>query len=86
VKIVVTQSDIELGTPDSCAFCPIALAATRAYPDADYVDVGPDRIEVHYWDGCKTDIVFRDLPMIAQQFIEDFDSGETVQPFEFELS
>lgn len=78
MRISVTDVDIRNGIQRHCRQCPLATAITRA--------TGRE-CEVH------TDhVIFRDdrvrtipLPVDAQVFRHDFDAGESVEAFEFDL-
>lgn len=80
MKITVTAADIASGRRGSSCDCPIARAIRRAGGDitADvacsyaYVGRRPHRRQLL-------------LPLSARQFMADFDHGEPVEPFEFEL-
>lgn len=73
--IKITQKDIEQGYPCECRGCPISLAAERAGM-IDPIVTNDYITELH-----KSYI----LPQVAQKFIDDFDAGVKVQPFEFEI-
>lgn len=83
VTISVTQKHIEEGIQQICNRCPIALAIRDLLPLH-----WPNDESVSVWGGAadlypsKTRLL---LPDAAIQFIEDFDIGEIVQPFSFEL-
>ena len=76
MKIDVTQEDIDRGVKGACTQCPVALALARAFPDV-YVDVATTQLLV----GDE----FIRAPSVVSIFIEDFDDGEPVQPFSFDL-
>lgn len=71
-RIEVTSEDIERGVPDNCHHCPIALAARRAGLNTPEVDSA-------FLNGMV-------LPDAATEFILDYDNGEPVEPFSFEVS
>lgn len=83
VYITVTPEDILNGErADSCK-CPIARALRRAVPHSDGVEV------------CEHFFVFHDngirwftslLPLEAVRFMEEFDAGGNVAPFEFQIT
>lgn len=81
--IRVTQEDIDHGQRGFCATCPVALAATRA--------AGREiRIGYSTWlAGTVTGWLQGErsgpLPKAVSEFIDRFDAGDPVQPFEFEL-
>lgn len=81
IRIHVTSKDIENGTIGHSGACPIALAARRAGLDTvsvdhSLVDLSSSR------DGCKE----YKMPLKAQKFVDDFDSGKKVKPFSFTLT
>lgn len=75
MKIQVTEEDIALGVPLKNVLCPVARAITRA--------VGKE--------ACVTNLYYSidtfefPLPVVAIDFIANFDIGRPVKPFEFEL-
>lgn len=80
MKISVTKTDIAKGDPGDCFSCPIALALQRK---ASKVVVGSTHADFK-WKGRKySDIC---LPREAVKFIGEFDSGESVKPFTFDLT
>lgn len=81
MKIKVTQEHIDKGERSLCAFCPVALAFKDVFPDKKVqAGIGVAIIEdakyllAEYWD----------LPREASNFIEQFDRGFPVYPFEFD--
>ena len=88
MKVSITQADIDSGRPDHTCLCPIALAIDRALRargiDIRGVQVDASRVDIAYVaDGLRWRTI--DLPESATQFIEGFDFGTGVEPFEFEL-
>jgi len=77
VTVKVTTEDIENGMKESCFHCPVARACGRAGI------VKPAVRKYAVWHG--SDRTRTELPASAQQFIEDFDNGEPVVPFSFDL-
>lgn len=76
--IKVTQKNIEEGKKCSRGWCPIA----QAMRDKFGKDCDP-RVDWHHIAlGAST---YYETPATAVQFIEDFDNGRSVEPFEFEL-
>lgn len=63
--------------------CPIALAIRELHPDAR-VDVFDNTAALTLPGG--TALLLARLPQEARRFIDRFDSGEPVEPFEFELT
>jgi hypothetical protein len=82
LHVDVTQADIEAGETGDCSNCPVALAVRRAavaagLPDADWVEVCFPRIKIGH--------VAFSFPRGIGQFVDDFDAGESVRPFSFDL-
>ena len=90
--IDVTEQDIRHGIPCKAGNCPIALASERVltkmtgfpiqpFVDGDYITA---TIEC---DNYGTERIFLgDLPLIACEFIQDYDSRLPVKPFSFECT
>jgi hypothetical protein len=79
MEIKVTKKHILAGRPCYCKRCPIALALKDAkIHKANLIFVGNRRI----WIG---ETPFYELPKKAVNFIERFDAGKSVKPFEFVL-
>lgn len=74
ITVRVTQTHIDHGVPKSAIFCPIALAVE--WP-SDRFCVYPNHI-------CADGKIAL-LPESARIFIDAYDDGLEVQPFEFEL-
>jgi hypothetical protein len=76
MKITVTEQHIEQGKQASQCFCPVALAIREA--------TGIDQLCV-----LSIGVIFKtgsvNLPEEASNFVLDFDAGQAVEPFEFEL-
>lgn len=82
MKFQVIQEDINNGIKCSPRQCPIAQCIKRTYPDR-LINIGTDDVSIaegRYEKGTLTE-----LPLIARQFIDNFDKGLEVSPFEFEL-
>lgn len=79
VAIEVTQTHIDLGTPNDSCGCAVALAVAGAVGPAVYVRVYADWV---YVDGCKC------LPVDGslRRFVDAFDRGEAVEPFALALA
>lgn len=80
ITITVTQDDIEKGEATNCHYCPIAIAAKRAFKA--YSVSCAVRLLI-YTD--ETSYKKYKLPDEALNFIGDFDNGKGVEPFEFEI-
>jgi hypothetical protein len=78
VVIDVTAADIKAGHPLACSFCPVAIAATRAFGgrqvivDSFLSIRGQERLA---WS----------LPQSVYDFVKAFDAGRPVAPFSFIL-
>lgn len=77
MKIIVSAEDIKVGKAKSSQYCPLALVIRRALPDAGIIRVFSDYL---YISGTRVS-----LPRKARNFIILFDSGQNVEPFDFEL-
>lgn len=73
-KVEVAPIDITCGKRGSSSSCPIALALKRSFP-GNPVHVGTLMITV--------DDDVAKLPNNAQDFVKNFDNGESVEPFTF---
>ena len=76
MKIKVTQEHIERGVVKDCDVCPVALAMQEAMED-DKVRVFSTYIETSEGNYIT--------PESVGDFIDNFDEGLPVKPFEFEL-
>lgn len=77
LTVEVTQEDIDLGVPMYLSECPVARATQRATGNT-YSWAGPANI--------YTEIgVYVDTPKIVSDWMYDFDTGQAVQPFSFEI-
>lgn len=79
MRVVVTEKHIKEGLRKSRCYCPVAWALKDAFgldcdPRVDVFGLAMVTMGVRY----KT-------PCIVLQFIDRFDSGGAVRPFEFEL-
>jgi len=84
VKVEVTFDDILQGTPGACGSCPIALAAQRLLDtDRFKVEVSLLSLICLNLDGDLSGLA--ELPPDARAFIDGFDHGADVEPFEFEI-
>ena len=77
--IHVTQEDINRGWARDCGKCPIALAALRAFLGATWVSVTGE-IQVSFESGRVQDW---SMPDLAFSFMDTFDNGHEVTPFQF---
>lgn len=73
----VTQEDIDNGKPRHICGCPVALAVKRMAldPGSVYVSGRYTNIDGHQHVNSRK----------TSKFVNDFDSGNPVKPFEFEI-
>lgn len=86
IRIKVTQEHIQRGLRNSACSCPIALAMAEHFgDDLDHNDnvVGCGFI-THYEHGTGKRTSWWAPPEV-ERFIDKFDGGGAVSPFEFEL-
>lgn len=85
--IQVTQDDIDKGVKNNTKFCPIARAMVRTLglDGVDDIFVGYTVAEVQYATDGPLEYLECPLPTEAKDFIEQFDTDHTVEPFEFEV-
>ena len=81
MKFEVTEHDIRMGEVGACNACPIALAVNRGFNALTGAFVRGNTI--HFRTEFET-LVAR-TPMACFEFMDDFDSGQEVKPFSFEL-
>ena len=82
LTVDVTQDDIDNGVQLSAMTDPIARAVIRALGTADIVIVDRQNIMVQ----PAHDIpLLADTPPNVAAFIESFDNGKTVEPFDFSI-
>lgn len=77
--IQVTQKHIQEGKRKSISSCPIALALKRER----FEDVMVETTYCSFWIGNLSYGYF--FPKSAQTFIEKFDAGKKVRPFNFKV-
>lgn len=83
-NVSVTLDHIRKGVQNNCHLCPVAIAIREAWPTPlklTDVDVTINHVIIT---GVHDDAILG-LPGPASQFIERFDKGQTVYPFEFDL-
>lgn len=87
VTIEVTQEDIDNGVGGNCAYCPVARAAARAFPDKPMVRVGSNILWVFDTLDTRRPRMEYTLPVKASDFIARFDKHgpEAVAPFTFTI-
>ena len=78
MRVQVKQAHIDAGIPRHASYCPIALALKEQTGELWTVTD-----DVAYPD--KLTAPLGELPVQVREFILAFDTGEPVQPFEFEL-
>lgn len=77
MKIIVTQEHINMGTRNTCYYCPIALATKTAGVPCVVFETYLRRFNEE-----KT----YELPSKVKNFIRAYDAGKDVKPFEFNLN
>ena len=101
IVVEVTKDDIRKGVRKSNCSCPIALALTRAIVAdiekdgredvEDSLAVEVDCDELRFWDANESEDDFSLFPVDEEDwykiknFIENFDLGNDVEPFNVEL-
>jgi hypothetical protein len=90
--VKVTDKHIKAGVERDCVLCPVALAVADAVDAAGaiglpgssaYADLYLISVRVP---GSEAPIWYASAPPEVEAFIHRFDGGETVEPFEFELT
>lgn len=81
-KIQVTEEDIMKGRPRAYCECPIALALIRVFGQSRVCGVTGQTIDIAECGWADDEIP---LPSECAKFVNRFDTGELVGPFEFEL-
>ena len=80
IKIKVGRKHIANGIKEDAEYCPIALAMQGA--GLKLVDVQPENA-TYYRDSYYHNVP---LPVEAKIFVNEFDSGKNVMPFEFVIN
>lgn len=87
VKINVTQDDIDKGQINNCNLCPIALAIKRILKINSYNTIFVSSVIklLRYWNMeiQKYEVI---SPRSVKRFIQRFDQGKSVKPFNFFLT
>lgn len=86
MKIEITQEDIDQGQRHKPCLCPVALAVIRATGKREvYVHSSVIQIlDISRLTGVKLQKSYR-TSVEVNKFIVDFDYGQPVRPFTFEL-
>lgn len=79
--IHVTEEDIAKGERSCCYFCPIAIAIKRENPELMSITVGSWKIAFRENNKFVTFLV----PKSVTEFVDRFDKGLRVKPFNFKL-
>ena len=82
MNVQVTNKDINEGTRRSCCDCPLAKALKRTLKQNVVVGTA----DFFYIDEKTGEQKYIILPNSAQEFILNFDKGEIVPPFSFNLN
>lgn len=89
-KVEITAEDIANGKPKECSRCPGALAIYRAFPEAKFVDVMDQEVQLAFPSNRRTYSTYvwqtADTPEVLEQFINKFDLRKPVEPISFELT
>jgi hypothetical protein len=81
MRVDVTDEDILVGVPEDCGQCPVALALSRLFPDAQ--DIAVRATGIWLWIDGK--LAFFPPPPEVVAFVESFDAREHVDPFSFDV-
>ena len=91
MKIAVKQKHIDKGETRSARCCPIALAVNERLHKKHYCYV--NRFNIIIYDrnedqrlSMRHDSFYADYMHPVRKFIRDFDNGNEVEPFEFDLN
>lgn len=86
MKIKVTENHIAQGEKESCSYCPVALAISEVIGlgDEDYIKV-TDNVEIGIMVKKEMHHYQFEYPNNVCEFINKFDRGLVVEPFEFDL-
>lgn len=85
VRVRVTQDDIDAGVRVSCNRCPVARALKRAVPGCAEAMTDGVRVDLCML-GDDPNVYNLSLPIEATDAIAEFDRGNGMSPFEFDLS
>ena len=100
ILVEVTKDDIRQGTRKDACSCPIAIALRRAFKtdiedstgiEADDIEIEVDYDEIRCWNHDVQDDEYNLFPVDDEDwygiknFIENFDLGNDVKPFNVEL-
>lgn len=95
LKITPTDSDVRLGAPGNCNWCPIALAILRAIKpfigSSLIVSVAPGSIALSAGNYFSENIAWAGVPSLITSFIHEYDKAGIVlckaltTPPEFEI-
>lgn len=85
MTINVTQDHIEAGFPDNCHNCPVALALNRATGhkwtvEREYAGLMNSKTGTLMYPEVR--VIF---PLSVREFTRNFDQGNPVSPFSFEI-
>ena len=87
VRFEVTEDDIHLGKREDPCYCPIARSVKRGLglrgKKAESLEIAYNTFSVEGPDESRAHL--GSLPMAAAEFMEQFDEGEWVDPFAFDM-
>lgn len=85
IRIEVTAEDIREGKPKMCSECPVARAISRAFGGAVFAVASNRTFGMHSFALSGPYRIAR-LPKHVESFVRQFDCGESVSPFSFDLT
>ena len=77
----VTRQNLDEGRPGDACACPVVLAVSDAFPDAEDVTVGDKYISMYHAGQSRLLLMPADVPVL----IGAIDRKRPVEPFSFEL-
>ena len=87
MKIGVTQKHIDEGEPNSCGYCPVALALFELSPMVSGIyPIGIGYVvKIYSLTSRVQKTIYIPDDSHIKEFIQNFDKGKAVNPFEFEI-
>ena len=77
----VTRQNLDEGRPGDACACPVVLAVSDAFPDAEDVTVGDKYISMYHAGQSRLLLIPEDV----RALIGAIDRGKSVEPFTFDL-
>lgn len=84
MKVSVTQAHIDRGIASDCGKCPIALALEDC--GMEQVKIMDEADEISFFNPKLSRTVRLMAPSNIYDFVVEFDCGQSVLPFEFEIT